>query len=126
MAEGSAHQRGKRLADLSLINMNNIPKDKDKFIHRDISWLQFNERVMEEALSEENPLLERLRFLAIFLDDSSIDAYVGVAGTTPGVEDGPKTIIWHIVSADNKVTPGEVTVVGTWNFVAGASDIAFV
>jgi polyphosphate kinase len=34
-------------------------------IHRDLSWLQFNERVLAEARSEKNPLLERVRFLGI-------------------------------------------------------------
>src|SRR6185437_15496193 len=34
-------------------------------IHRDLSWLQFNERVLAEARQASNPLLERAKFLAI-------------------------------------------------------------
>lgn len=35
------------------------------FIHRDLSWLQFNSRVLDEARAASNPLLERVKFLAI-------------------------------------------------------------
>lgn len=34
-------------------------------VHRDLSWLQFNDRVLEEALAPGNPLLKRLKFLSI-------------------------------------------------------------
>lgn len=43
--------------------------EKEKFIPRDVSWLMFNQRVLNEALDHANPLLERLRFLAIFVNN---------------------------------------------------------
>ncbi|TLP81417.1 polyphosphate kinase 1 [Maribacter sp. ACAM166] len=49
---------------------------KNKFKHRDINWLYFNERVLLEAENKETPLLERLKFLAIF--SSNLDEYFKV------------------------------------------------
>ncbi|MBF0511643.1 MAG: polyphosphate kinase 1 [Candidatus Omnitrophica bacterium] len=46
---------------------------KEKFIHRDLSWIEFNRRVLEEAADEYNPLLERIKFLAIFT--SNLDEF---------------------------------------------------
>lgn len=43
------------------------------FIHRDLSWLQFNERVLDEARQSSNPLLERVKFLAI--TSSNLDEF---------------------------------------------------
>lgn len=49
---------------------------KEEYKHRDVNWLFFNERVLLEAANKTTPLLERLKFLAIF--SSNLDEYFKV------------------------------------------------
>lgn len=40
--------------------------ESDIYLNREISWLQFNERVLQEAADPDTPLVERIKFLGIF------------------------------------------------------------
>ena len=78
----------------------------EHFINRELSWLEFNQRVLDEALDPQNPLLERLKFFCIV--SSNLDEFfeVRVAGLkqqiesevverTPGRPDGHRDVPRH-------------------------------
>jgi len=58
------------------------------FFNRDESWLNFNRRVLEEAQDESNPLLERVKFLAITASNLDEFVEIRVAGVLQRIEDG--------------------------------------
>jgi polyphosphate kinase len=69
-----------------------MPRDKQRaqnlLLSRDESWLSFNRRVLEEAQDPTNPLLERVKFLAITA--SNLDEFfeIRIAGVLQRIEDG--------------------------------------
>jgi hypothetical protein len=64
------------------------PTPETRYFSRDESWLRFNLRVLEEAQDEKNPLLERVKFLAITASNLDEFVEIRVAGILQRIEDG--------------------------------------
>ncbi|MFQ5526494.1 MAG: polyphosphate kinase 1 [Thermoanaerobaculia bacterium] len=71
------------------------------YFNRELSWLEFNSRVLDEALEESNPLLERAKFLSIFWSNLDEFFMVRVSGLRRQLESG------RLVAPPDGMTPSE-------------------
>ena len=58
------------------LKLNQMQEESIPYLHRDISWLTFNYRVLQEAKDPSVPLFERIKFLAIY--SSNLDEFFRV------------------------------------------------
>jgi len=74
------------------MRVEKVNPNESLFLNRELSWLEFNHRVLDEALDPKLPLLERLKFLAIF--SSNLDEFfmIRVSGLQNQLESTPDSL----------------------------------
>jgi polyphosphate kinase len=74
------------------IHVEQVETEISPFLNRELSWLEFNKRVLEEALDSKLPLLERLKFLSIFSTNLDEFFMIRISGLQEQLESKPDSL----------------------------------
>ncbi|MES2745309.1 MAG: polyphosphate kinase 1 [Bdellovibrionota bacterium] len=72
--------------------LRNLNSTDDRTLNRELSWLAFNQRVLDESRRERTPLLERVKFLTIFYNNLDEFFMVRVAGKKRALKEGIRQV----------------------------------
>ncbi len=99
VAQGRSEPRPLSPNDITPVGV----EDPSRFLNRDLQWLEFNRRVLAQALDPRNPLLERVRFLAIF--GSNLDEFFmkRVGGLRRQIDAGVGSPPWEPLSPQEQM-----------------------
>lgn len=112
------------MTQLSILNNDTLSKyfSTDNFFNRDLSWIEFNKRVIDEAFTKELPLLDKVKFVSIFFSNLDEFFMIRVSGLTEQVTakiiepsiDG-RTPAETLLQIENAVKPLVDNIYNFWN-----------
>src|SRR5436190_20527990 len=93
----------KKNTEAAVESSANAVFDGPRYFNRELSWLEFNRRVVDEEMDENVPVLERLKFLSIFSTNLDEFFLLVVSGVKEQIEEGVRDLSTDGLSATDQL-----------------------